>query len=185
MVHRGLLPHSDPQDAVARTRSVTRRRAGYTLVEMLLVVTIMGVLAMFAVPFGYRFVKHMQLWGATNTIKKQLQMARMRALADPYKHCGVYFKMTPTTSQSTQVFIESGTYNNAFDDPGVTDKIVAAEQPLPGGVTFSWDVQPSTADVIMFRGDGSAKYSGTLAVTDGLNTRHIDVLASTGRIKAY
>jgi prepilin-type N-terminal cleavage/methylation domain-containing protein len=164
-------------------RAAGKRSSGYTFLEMMMVVIIIGVVGAFVMPNGIAYVRSMQLKGAANTVKRQLQLARMKALADTYKHCGVRFKMAPPDSQWTQIFLDVGTVNNKFD---AGDVPYLKPQDMPKGITMMMVTKDDDADsTIIFRGDGSAKYTAAMAITDGRDTFTISVLASTGRIRFH
>ena len=67
-------------------RSGTVRTGGFTLLEAMIVVLLFSIFSALAIPNSIRFMRNMRLNAAVNGVKKQLQLARMRALADPFKH---------------------------------------------------------------------------------------------------
>lgn len=164
---------------VAAGSRAGRRVAGYTFVEMFVTIAIIAIVTSFAVPNIGAFLKRMQLKSTADMVKRQLLLARMKALADPYKHCGVYLKVAPADSQLTRMFLDVGTDNNKYD---AGDAPYLKVEEVPKSITMSFVTAP-TDSVFIFRGDGSAKYSGAVSFTDGKDTVFISVLASTGRIR--
>jgi len=158
---------------------------GFTLVEMAITILIIVIIAVTAKVKLGPFVQSIRMRSTTDTIKAKIIAARTRAIANPYVHCGVYFKMT--SPQSVLLFFDNGAgaaaNNNAYD--AGADQIYIPAQAPPNKIIF---VNPSsnyfTNDALVFRGDGSAKYGGQIEIQDGAgHKRTIDVLPSTGRVK--
>ena len=167
----GPVPHMLP---IRATRG--RQRHGFTLLEVMLAIVIVGILAAAAKPSMTRIIHSLRLRSGTTQLKKTLMTAKVRAVADPNVHCGVHFD---TTTQKTKIFFDNGA---TFDSYDVGDETHMAGPIMPLGVTF----QDSnlTGSIVLFRGDGSARKSGVIKVTNAIGkVKIIDVLASTGRIK--
>lgn len=156
---------------------------GFTIIELLVIIAIVGIAGAMIAPSAGPMLESIRLRSASDIVKRQLMTAKIRAVADPYVHCGVYFAVD-STRQKTWIFFDD-TSGTAYQyDPGA-DKIYMGNNELPKGIRLQrpvGDAPPN--DVIVFRGDGSAKTSGSIQLVNKYNdTRTINVLASTGRIK--
>jgi Tfp pilus assembly protein FimT len=154
---------------------------GFTLMEAVVVLAVAMLVLAMARPAFSRTVKTLKLRSAEISIKRQLQAARVRALADPMVHCGVYFD-TLTKPQQTRIFFD----NNQSKMYEGSDITYQRPLDLPTSVriqTISISCSGSSRKEILFRGDGSALCSGEISISNGIRTDKINVLASTGRIK--
>jgi len=160
------------------------RSQGFSLIELIIVILIVGIMAALAVPNILPMVETIKLRTAANTIKRQLIVARTRALSDPTIHVGVCVNTRVTPNQSF-IFLDlpSGTpYHCDASDPvymgsyqvprNIRDSLPAVSA---GGISDS---------VVVFRGDGSAKNGGSIILVNKYGRiRTVSVLASTGRVK--
>jgi prepilin-type N-terminal cleavage/methylation domain-containing protein len=156
---------------------------GFTLLEILIVLTIISILSAVAIPSIKPLIEGIQLFTTANGLKNQLICAKTRAVGDSRVHCGVYFDTT-SKPQKIQVFLDNGTpVNNGRYDQAADQRFMPAYILPPtlsiriGGVGLH--------SAILFRGDGSTKVHGmTLTIqTSRKREKHISVLPSTGRIK--
>jgi prepilin-type N-terminal cleavage/methylation domain-containing protein len=156
--------------------------AGFTVPELLLVVVIVVVLATLAVPNLLPMVELIRLRSTADVIKRQLIVARTRALSDPNIHCGVLFD-TDSRPQRTMIFFDRGT-PYVVEAADTASKYMGVYAITPA-VTMSVPAsQGITNRIIVFRGDGSAKNGGSITLTNRYNkVRTVNVLASTGRIR--
>jgi prepilin-type N-terminal cleavage/methylation domain-containing protein len=158
--------------------SLLKNNKGFTIVELLVVITIIAILSSIARPSVKSFLDNIRLRAAVNTVKQHLIVAKTRALGDPNIHAGVFFD-TSGTPGKTVVFVDS--LNDNLYASGI-DQILVPGFSLPASDTMKI-ISPSPNTVI-FRGDGSAKTSIKLTFSDKTQRCYtISVLASTGRIK--
>jgi prepilin-type N-terminal cleavage/methylation domain-containing protein len=161
----------------------TKKTHGFTIVEMMTVIVLVGILSLLAVPRLTRMIERFKMRQVADMVVRQLVTARTRAIADPYTHCGVYFD-AGSTPQKTLIFYDRATaaqyaYNSASDDRYMGDNL------LPSAIPMSLPTGCGVVNqAIVFRGDGSAKTGGTIFFKNRYNdTLKINVLASIGRVK--
>jgi prepilin-type N-terminal cleavage/methylation domain-containing protein len=63
-----------------RAERSSSRSAGFTLVEALIVVALMGILALFSMPALFNFIERSKLEGAVRQAASQVQLARLDAI---------------------------------------------------------------------------------------------------------
>ena len=150
-----------------------------------MVILVIGLLAAVAAPNLVPMVDMTKLRTAANAIKRQMIIARTRALSDPNTHVGVCINRS-TNPNTSFVFLDRGTLNE-YD--AANDAIYMGVYKMPSNI---WDSIPSVANggitdsVVVFRGDGSAKNGGSVIVKNKRGKiRTINILASTGRVKVY
>ncbi|MDD5674957.1 MAG: prepilin-type N-terminal cleavage/methylation domain-containing protein, partial [Chitinivibrionales bacterium] len=152
---------------------------GFSLLEIIVVVVLIGILSALAMPTYIKTMNAIRMHNASKTIKMQLLIAKSRAIANTSEHCGVFFDVSTNPMQSL-VFTRS---SPAYTDYGVGDVIYQQPAKLPIKVTMTLDIDPPTTNTVIFRGDGTAKSGARIAVcSPGISSDTVHVLASTGRI---
>jgi len=146
----------------------TKREEGFTLVELMIVVMIMGVLAAIAVPSYQIFNAQRRLNGAARVVMSDLMEARMKAVS---------------LNQMVKVSIGSAEYqiwNDADGNGTVADnegddieKNISSEY---------YDITLSASANPIFNPRGAATLGGTVTVTNPQGSKYV-IVALTGRVR--
>jgi prepilin-type N-terminal cleavage/methylation domain-containing protein len=146
---------------------------GFTLMEIMLVVFLIGVIALLAAPNMDRVFSRNKLRGGTTSITSSLYLARMKAINDgvPY---GVEFG-----SGSCRLYRDPYGANEAFGTP----------YQLDGGLVFSEISFMDSLAVFTESGQLSknclpaGEYTGRVELTDQSDTTFVEVTFLSGRIR--
>jgi prepilin-type N-terminal cleavage/methylation domain-containing protein len=144
-------------------REIIKRTAGFSLLELMIVVSIIAVMSAIAVPNFTNWAPKFRLWSATDDITKHLMLARMSAISQNRNVVVTFFK----TERTYRITHKSGVENYT----------------LPKGILFG-DL-PVTA--IAFNPTGQADVNLTIKIYADSpklleNKRTITVRAITGMI---
>jgi len=172
------------------------RRAGFTLIEILVVLALMSIIALFSFPALQRMINRSKIQGITTQTSVMMQQARFEAI----KRGVPTFVVADAASGEVKVVQDvngDGQWDTATDT-------VLARAPLPNGVHF-WAAgeSPNTPDCVTFfpaltctptcpagggvfyRTDGSVNSTGAFRFGDKKDnfTEVAVVTAATGRIE--
>ncbi len=142
-------------------------KKGFTLVEIILAITIIIFLAGLVVPTGIRFYQTQQLDTATDGIIQALRRAQLKAMSQGDNNFGVYVG----SGQTGQYFLFTGnSYENRTDE-----EIFGASN----NISFS-----GVSEVLFSKTQGKPTITGTgddIVLTQGTETKTINI-NEAGRI---
>lgn len=145
---------------------------GFTLVELMIVVTIMGVVLAVSAPAMSRFAGNWRLNGAAANMAMVMRSARGSAVS---KDVDVVF--TFDDAQGQYSYLED-TNGNGDADAGERQSSV---QTLPPGITIDDYTVPQTS--VTFNGKGATADGGTILMKRGNYEVQIRVYSGTGNIE--
>ncbi len=145
---------------------------GFTLTELMIVITIMGILLAVTAPAMSRFAGNWRLNGAAANMAMVMRSARSAAVS---KDINVVFTFDEDTGEYS--YLEDKNGNGDADD----GERVSAVQTLPPGVLFDDYTVPQTS--VTFNGKGSTADGGTIEMKRGGYEVQIRVYSGTGNIE--
>ncbi len=121
------------------------RERGFTLIEMLVVLAILGIAALLSIPYLSAQIQRSKLLGVASQVSGLMRLARLDAIKN---------------SRSALVAVDSsGRKVNAFSDRNANDAPDAGEEIgeviLPKSVTFAWPASETTECANGFSTKGS------------------------------
>ncbi len=155
---------------------------GFTLIELMTTVVLIGIIASMAIPRFSKAYERMEFKSANSELKSTLRLARSMAITNK-EIFGVNFD---SNSRIVSVF-KKDTASALFSTFEVTDSVVRVDTLIDVFSTITTDLANNT---ISFRPNGSAVFTGggnivCMAYTENMiGISQFNILASTGRIKS-
>lgn len=151
-----------------RTRAAAGGQGGFTLLEILVVIAVIGLMALWGVPAMLQMLNRIKLTGAAQECQIFMNKARIEAIKQGSTAEVVYLKAadSPINADSLMAFADlnaDGAYTAG------TDVLAAGPYPLPKGVEL-WgptDDEPEQANAIADWDEGATPNDGPIYNSDG------------------
>lgn len=165
--------YSQPQSGFS-TSPVTGRQSGFTLIELMTVIAIVGIVAVLATPNMVTVIERNQKSAALNSVFGMLNMARSQAVTRQET-----VSVCPSSDQATcntnyweagwLMFVDDGTGTGGTADDGNlngTEELLRIGVPASGSVTVRSHTEFTDLGAVSFDNTGLATSRGTLVICD-------------------
>jgi prepilin-type N-terminal cleavage/methylation domain-containing protein len=160
-----------------RSRAEKNRLSGFTMIELMIIIVIIGIAAAMAVPSFFRSMPRIETRSAARGILNYVRLARSRAVSERCQF-GVYIDVN-----GGQYVLFKDTINPPQETYNEGDSVVAGPLIIDPDVFLSRST--FTNDCVVFLPTGGASESGvyTVSSADTSVSYTVSVLGSTGRSK--
>jgi Tfp pilus assembly protein FimT len=156
-------------------------QAGFSLVEIIIFISLLGIISAIAVPGMTTMMKSYRLKSATNELASVLQLARVTAIAQNSNSLLTF----DIANQSYSVFSDNGTGGGTVND-GVqsgsepTLKTVSIKNNYYNQVTMN---APTFGNSMVFTSQGTCNQNGSVSLQNNIGGSYQVVLSTGGSIK--
>ncbi|UCF05581.1 MAG: GspH/FimT family pseudopilin [bacterium] len=149
-----------------------RRNTGFTLVELMIVIAIIGLIAVVSIPGYTRFRQSWKLNGETQQFASALRTARGTAVM---KNIDVVF--TFDIDHDTYSYFEDTNRNGSLDN----NEYMSSTYELSPGIEIA--AHTFSSAILTFGSKGNTRQSGSITIRNSYNnTKRIRVFGGTGNI---
>lgn len=161
-----------------------KTESGFSAMELIVVIIVIGVMAGLAVKPLTGMILRIRLENAADGVKHHIMNARVKAMADPQRHCGVVFILggASAVNDTVRAFLDKNPGDNLYVK-GVDSTYLAPFLISRKRDKISMSIPSGFPSTIVFRGDGSANASAKIVLTLNAFKDTVEVLASTGRVR--
>jgi Tfp pilus assembly protein FimT len=152
---------------------------GFTVLEVCMVAGLIGIVALLSIHPMKTYLRRLEFRNSEKNIKRLIQTAQSRAMANPNLHIGIRFDLAATPQRAFAFQDRANPELYQYD--GDVDSAYLQPELLKRGASF--EKVAGYPSEIIFRGDGSAYKSIKMVLTEGVLRDTLDVLASTGRVR--
>jgi prepilin-type N-terminal cleavage/methylation domain-containing protein len=138
------------------------RRAGFSLMELMTVVTILGLLALFSIPAVNKYLTDWNLKNSRNMVISEIKLLRQRAI---------------TQGRSLRIWFSQGSNQYWFQDPTT---LTWTMYKLPNRVNFSYVLFPGGPYDTYLEPDGRSRRSGTIFLQSSAGQQDTVLVDLTG-----
>lgn len=158
--------------AVARIREIRGKVSGFTLTELMIAISLLGLIAILALPNYNRFIQSWRLKGETQQFASSLRSARSAAIM---KNIDVIF--TFDIDSNTYSYFEDSNRDGNHD----VGEYLSANYALPPCITIT--AYTLSSSTLTFGSKGNTRESGTITLRNlENNTMNIRIYGGSGNI---
>ena len=155
-----------------------RKEAGYTLLEMMIVLAIVGMLTTLAVTNYSEQVPHQQLRDISANLVGQLRLARQKAISRGTEET-IFFRPDVRQYDNSFLGVQTLPSHVRFGWASNVTKAPDGDKKLPdGGISF-------VKNNVTFSSDGSSGKKGSIYLTNSKKESVAITINFTGRIRKY
>lgn len=156
--------------------------SGFTALEVLVAIVVIGIATGVCIRPLSALLQRIKLQGAADNLKHYILNARVRAVSNSDRHCGLVFRVhAAPKDDSVFAFLEDNPPDNNYTKG--RDSLYLSPFVINKSDGISSSIPPGFPGLIVFRGDGSATASAKIVLTLNGIEDTVSVLASTGKVK--
>lgn len=151
------------------------RPSGFTMIEMMIIIVIIGIVAAMAVPSFLRTMPRLEARSTARNILNYARLARSKAVAERCQF-GVYIDIN-----NARYVLFKDTINPAQETYNEGDSVVAGPEIIDPDISLSASTFSNNCVVFLPTGGASESGSYTVSTADGAFSYTVSVLSATGR----